>query len=115
MPVHCVLTFLVSSSGLTLTFRSSASCIALHFIRKYGDDSDLTAYLSAQYLARHGSQNSAQADSSQRDAELVSSETFHWARGGVSGGTVGSAFVVAEMEKRRLQRGMGEFALTFSG
>jgi hypothetical protein len=82
-----------------------------------GDDSDLTAYLSAQYLARHahGSQDSAQADSVQRDAKLVSSETFHWARGGVSGGTVGSAFVVAEMEKRRLQRGMSEFALTFSG
>jgi hypothetical protein len=108
--VHCVLTSLISASGLTLTLR-------FRFVRcmwERGDDSDLTAYLSAQYLARHGSQDSAQANSIQRDAKLVSSETFHWARGGVSGGTVGSAFVVAEMEKRRLQRGMGEFALTFS-
>ena len=42
---------------------------------------------------------------------MISSETFHWMRGGVSGGTVSSGFVMAEMDKSRLKRGGGEFAL----
>jgi hypothetical protein len=78
--------------------------------------SDLTTYLSAQHLAHSTPQSQSQHSPghSQRDANLVSSETFHWARGGVSGGTVGSAFVVAEMDRLRIKRGLGEFALCMS-
>lgn len=79
---------------------STSACI----VPSCGFDSipgDLAAYLSAQKLA-----------SSSSDAQITRSESYYYAKGGFSGGTVNSAFALMEMDKDRVKRGMGEYALS---
>lgn len=70
---------------------------------------DLVALMSAQALVK-GRQQQQRDDKD--DAEITSSESYYWAKGGVSGGTVNSAYVTAEMEPERIKRASTEFALT---
>jgi hypothetical protein len=69
--------------------------------------SDLSQYLSAKYLANLST-------SPDHNANIASAQTWFQVKGGVSGGTVASAYAIAAMGKEEKKAGVGEFALCTS-